>query len=182
LIEAANAAKEVARDKYLAAHEFAEGHYMRMLEQSLRHYRVKFDRSTQRFEFKLQELRQTKAQSQKERSELNLAIRKLRRRFEGKKLSLLQERDSLIQYSQESRNTRLQKAVTERQAAREERLAIWQRYRATGNEQQAIEELRALTATKSTAPSLSWWQKTRQQVASIISRKATNEESSHVQG
>jgi hypothetical protein len=183
LIQAANAAKEVSGRKYLAAHnKFDESRYASSLETILREYRVSYERANTIYEYKLEELRQQVAQSQEERAKQNLTARNLHRRFVSKRMKLSQKRDLNIRFAQEMRAERLQTAHQERQAARAERLAIWQRYRATGNEQQAIEELSALTAApKSTAPQ-SWWQNLRQKVATIFSRQATNEESSHVQG
>jgi len=184
LIEAANAAKEVSGRKYRAAHnKFAESRYASSLESILREYRVSLDRANTIYEFQLQELRHQVAQSQEERAKQNLAARNLCRRFESKVTSLSKKRDLNLRFAQETRAERLQAALKERQSARAERLAIWQRYRATGNEQQAIEELYALNRRPmTTAPLSRWHQNLRRRVASIISRQATNEESSHVQG
>jgi hypothetical protein len=163
------------------------------LEHALSDYRAKLEHANIIYEYKLQELRQQEAQSQEERIKLGLAMHNLQRRFAGKKQSLLQKRDALIRHAEEKRAERLQEARDTRQVMRAERLAIWERYRATGNEQQAIEELqghvrvifqqnRKTALTKPTAPE-SWWQNLRRTVATIISRrKSDNEESSHVQG
>ncbi len=92
MIEAANAAKDSAREKFIAAHQSADDRHMFLVEHAVRDFKVKCEISRQRYLEKLQELHRNAAQSQTERTKLNLAIRHLNAKFEGERLSLCEAR------------------------------------------------------------------------------------------
>jgi hypothetical protein len=80
--------------------------------------------------------------------QLELARKRAWQKLEGRRESLTAVRANSLQRFHQLMEAEKQAALEKRRVARAARLAIWERYRATGSEREAIAQLRALTQSK----------------------------------
>jgi hypothetical protein len=140
-------ARDVSRNEFTSADIAAEDWRAERIREVLYTYEIKFDLAKRESAARIKALESLPGQVWGQ--ELRNAKKKEAAKLEGTRTRLCAQRTRELTQVEERFRSKKEAAITRRNAARAARVAIWNQFYSTGNEEEALAGFRALHASKS---------------------------------